>query len=719
MRSALPVFDVTYLLMNQHAKIDSKKIDSKIEIRHSTCPHDCPSACALDIEVIGGQSIGRVRGSKLQSYTAGVVCAKVARYAERIHHPDRLMYPMRRTGPKGSGRFARISWDAALDEIADRFNQAEREFGAESVWPYYYAGTMGLVMRDGINRLAHVKKYSRFYPTICANIARIGFAIGTGKIAGVDPREMGVSDLIVIWGTNPVNTQVNVMTHASRAKKERGARIAAIDVYNNDTMKQADIKIILRPGTDGAFACGVMHVLFREGYADRAYMAKYTDCPAELEAHLKSRTPEWASAICGVPVAEIEAFARAIGETKRTFFRLGYGFTRSRNGAAQMHAALCIPAVTGAWQHEGGGAFFNNFALWHFNESIIEGHDAIDRNTRVLDQSQIGRILTGDAEALHGRGPVKAMLIQNTNPMTVAPEQVLVRKGFAREDLFVAVHEQFMTETAQMADIVLPATMFMEHDDLYYGGGHQHISVGPKLIDPPGECRSNHEVLRELAPRLSASHPGFEMTPRELIDATLKLSGHGDIAALEADLWRDLQPDFRTSHYLDGFAHADKKFHFKADWAHPPFGIKMGEFEKMPALPDHWAVIEEADAAHPFRLATSPSRSFLNTSFNETPSSQAREGKASVMMHPLDAASLGIADGDAVTLGNPRGETTLVAKLFEGVRRGVLIAESVHPNRDHIGGRGINMLTGAGAVAPIGGAAFHDNKVWVTRAVGA
>jgi anaerobic selenocysteine-containing dehydrogenase len=700
--------------MNQHARIDAK-----IDIRHSTCPHDCPSACALDIEVLDGRSIGRVRGSKKQTYTAGVVCAKVARYAERIHHPERLLYPLRRTGPKGSGQYARISWDEALDEVAARFDACEREFGGESVWPYYYAGTMGIVMRDGINRLANTKKYSRFYSTICANIARIGFAIGTGKVAGVDPREMGVSDLVVIWGTNPVNTQVNVMTHATRAKKERGARIAAIDVYNNDTMKQADIKIILRPGTDGAFACGVMHVLFRDGYADRAYMAEYTDCPDDLEAHLKTRTPEWASAICGVPVAEIEAFARAVGETKRTFFRLGYGFTRSRNGAAQMHAALCIPAVTGAWQYEGGGAFFNNLALWHFNESIIEGHDTIDQKTRWLDQSQIGRILTGDPVALKGRGPVKAMLIQNTNPVTVAPEQNLVRKGFAREDLFMVVHEQFMTETAQMADIVLPATMFMEHDDLYYGGGHQHISVGAKLIDPPGECRSNHEVLQGLAKRLKIGHPGYEMTPRELIDATLKLSGHGDIAGLEADIWRDLQPDFRTSHYLDGFAHADKKFHFKADWAHPPLGLKMGDIAAMPDLPDHWRVIEEADEAHPFRLATSPSRSFLNTSFNETPSSQAREGKPSVMIHPLDAALLGIANGDAVTLGNTRGETSLIAKHFDGVRRGVLIAESVHPNRDHIGGKGINVLTGAEVVAPIGGAAFHDNKVWIRKGVAA
>src|SRR6476620_4171963 len=260
--------------MNEHTKID---------IRHSTCPHDCPSACALDIEVIEGKSIGRVRGSKQQTYTAGVVCAKVARYAERIHHPDRLLHPMRRTGPKGSGQFVRISWDEALDEIAARFDAAGREFRAGAVWPYHYRDTMGIVMRDGINRLANVKKYSRFYQTICANVARIGFAIGTGKIAGVDPREMGVSDLVVTWGTTRVNPQVNVMTHAMRARKERDAKIAAVDIYNNDTMKQADIKIILRPGTDAAFACGAMNVLFREGYADRAYIDRYTDCPGELE----------------------------------------------------------------------------------------------------------------------------------------------------------------------------------------------------------------------------------------------------------------------------------------------------------------------------------------------------------------------------------------------------------------------------------------------------
>ena len=306
-----------------------------------------------------------------------------------------------------------------------------------------------------------------------------------------------------------------------------------------------------------------------------------------------------------------------------------------------MHAALCIPAVTGAWQYEGGGAFFNNASIWKFDESIIEGHDAIDRTTRWLDQSRIGRILTGDAEALKGGPPVKAMLIQNTNPVTVAPEQALVRKGFAREDLFMAVHEQFMTETAAMADIVLPATMFMEHDDLYYGGGHQHISVGPKLIDPPGECRSNHEVLQGLGRRLNAVHPAFEMTPRELIDATLKKSGHGDIETLEADLWRDIQPDFRTSHYLDGFAHADKKFHFKADWAQSAVGNpRPGPLgSRCPRCPTTGPSSRRRMSSIRSGSPPRPSRSYLNTSFNETPASQAREGTPSVMIHPARCRS--------------------------------------------------------------------------------
>jgi anaerobic selenocysteine-containing dehydrogenase len=690
----------------------------RIDRRASVCPHDCPSVCSLDVEVIEGKSIGRVHGAKTNSYTAGVICAKVARYAERIHHPDRLLHPLKRTGPKGSGQFERISWDEALDIVAKELLKAEADFGAQSVWPYYYAGTMGLVMRDGINRLRHVKKYSGQYSTICTPMGWTGYVAGTGKLAGADPREMAVSDCVVIWGTNPVHTQVNVMTHAMRARKERGAKIVAIDIYMNATMKQADMALLVKPGTDGALACAVMHVLFRDSHADWNYLERHTDHPRELEAHLKTRDPAWASAITGLSVEEIEAFAKLVGETKRTFFRLGYGFGRQRNGAVNMHAAVSIPAVTGAWQYEGGGAFHSNSGIFHWNKALIEAHDARDPTIRNLDQSQIGRVLTGDAEALRNGPPIKAMLIQNTNPVSVAPEQELVKQGFAREDLFVCVHEQFMTETALMADIVLPASMFMEHDDLYSGGGHQHFQMGPKLIDAPGECWSNHEVTRALAGRIGATHRGFDMEPREIIDWTLRNSGWGSIEELEIAVHKDVQPPFDESHYLTGFGYSDGKFRFKPDWTKVPSynDGPMGPWASMPAFPDHWGVIEAATEEYPFRLATSPARSFLNSSFTETPGSIAKEGRPEVMVHPADAEQLTIADGDWVRLKNHRGEVYLRAKLFEGVRRGVLIAEGIWPNKAHPQGRGINTLTGGDQVAPYGGAAFHDNRVALEKA---
>ncbi len=699
--------------MNQAVKLSEAK-----RIGYSACPHDCPSTCALDVELIDERTIGRLHGAKDNDYTAGVICAKVARYAEREHHKDRLLLPLRRTGAKGSGTFAPISWDDALDLVAEKFVQAEQRYGAESVWPYYYAGTMGLVMRDGINRLRHAKKYSGFHSSICVNPAYAGFAAGVGTIAGVDPREMAKSDLVVIWGTNAVSTQVNVMTHAIRARKERGAKIAAVDIYMNGTMVQADLPVLVKPGTDGALACAVMHCLFRDGKADWDYLDKYTDAPRELEAHLATRGPKWASEITGTPLETIEEFARLIGENKRSFFRLGYGFSRSRNGAANMHAASCIAAVTGAWQLEGGGAFHINADIFKLDKTIIEGLDVWDRSVRMLDQSRIGAILTGDAEALRGGPPVTAMIVQNTNPLSVCPDQNKVKQGFAREDLFVCVHEQFMTETAKMADLVLPATTFLEHDDVYRGGGHQYIILGPKLVEPPGEARNNHEVIAALAKRLGAKHRGFTMSPRELIDQMLQVSKRGTLAELEANRWLDCQPPFRQAHFLDGFPWPGGKFRFKPDWKNVPFRspYNAGPVEQMPKLPDHWTSIEEADGEHPFRLATSPARGFLNSTFNETPTSLAQEKRPTVMIHPDDAKALGIGDGDYVVLGNRRGQVRLHARLFDGVRRGVLIAESIWPNSAYADGCGINSLTGADSIAPYGGAAFHDNKVWLRRA---
>ncbi len=701
--------------MNIHTKPEK----SNIKIGKSVCPHDCPSACALEVELLDGRTIGRVRGDKDNTYTKGVICEKVARYAERVHHKDRLLHPMKRVGPKGAGQFERISWDEALDLTAAAFLKAEKDHGAESVWPYWYAGTMGLLMRDGIERLVNTKGYSSMYGTVCIALSWAGFYAGAGKIAGVDPREMQKSDLIVVWGGNPVNTQVNVMTHVSIAKKERGAKLACVDIYETGTMKQADIKLLIKPGTDGALACGVMHVLFRDGHANWDYLHQYTDDPKGMEANLVNKTPEWAAEICGCPASEIEAFAKLIGDTPRTFFRIGYGFARSRNGAANMHAVSCIPAITGAWLHEGGGALHSNSGMYKWNKTQLEAKDA-NKGQRVMDQARVGEVLCGNPHDLQGGPPVKAMLIQNTNPLSIAPDQNRVREGFAREDLFVCVHEQFITDTAKYADVLLPATTFLEHDDIYQGGGHSHILWGRKLIEAQGEARSNDYVIRELAKRVGASHVSFEKSGHALVDDLLKSSGRKGLDELDAQNWFDVMPDFETAHSLKGFGHADGKFHFRADWkAVAKFVSKMGALgplENLLEWPGHYQAHEQANDEYPFRLATSPARTFLNSTFNETPSSRKREGKPSVLVHPEDLAALGLTDGAKVRVGSRRGEVVLHAKAFDGLRRGVLIAEGLWPNALHEGGKGINTLTGSDQPAPAGGGAYHDNAVWVRAA---
>ena len=685
-----------------------------LDLVPSVCPHDCPSTCALEVERIDARTIGRIHGARDNSYTAGVICAKVARYAERQHHPDRLARPMRRVGGKGVGRdaFAPIAWDDALDIIADAFARAAQRYGSETVWPYYYAGTMGHVQRDGIHRLRHAMRYSGQDPTICVRLADTGWAAGTGAKRGVDAREMPESDLVVVWGGNPVNTQVNVMHYIARARHERGAKLVVVDTYRTGTAEQADLFLPVRPGTDGALACAVMHVLFRDGYADRAYLAKHTDATDALEAHLRTRTPEWAAAITGLPAARIEEFARLYGATKRSFIRVGYGFSRSRNGSAQLHAVSCLPAVTGAWQYRGGGALYGQGGpIYHLNKTLIEGLDLLDPAVRMLDMSRIGPVLTGDRRDLGDGPPVTAMLIQNTNPMVVAPDSTKVHAGFRRDDLFVAVHEQFMTETAAMADIVLPATTFLEHDDVYTASGHTHLQLARKVVEPYAEARSNHYVICELAKRLGAHHPGFGMTEWQIIEATLASSNLPGVAAFDGGRWLDLALPFESAHFLDGFATPDKKFHFRPNWR------ALGRYgDNLPEFVDHVAVTDEATPDRPYRLVAAPSRSFLNTSFNNTPSSVAREGRPTARLHPADLAELGAGEGDRVRLGNGQGSVVVHARAAEGQPRKSVIVEGIWPNRAFEEGIGINVLTSADPGRPNGGAVFHDTAVWVRRA---
>ena len=680
-------------------------MEQKISI--SACPHDCPSTCALEI-LHDNTQIYDVKGASENTYTAGVICAKTARYSERTHHPDRLLNPLKRVGDKGSIDFRKIGWEEALDIVAEKFITSDQKYGSESIWPYFYAGTMGLVQRDGINRLRHNMKYSGQHSTICSTITSSGWKAGVGVICGPDPREMALSDVIVVWGCNPASTQVNVMKHIQKARKDRKAKLIVVDPYQTRTAKVSDKHYAIRPGTDGALACSLMHIMFRDGYADKIYMKKYTDDPEGLEEHVKKHTPNWASRITGLSIKEIEEFALIFGKTKRVYSRIGFGFTRQRNGAVAMHAVASLSAVCGKWKVEGGGAFYSNSDIYNIDSTLIEGLDVIDPKIRVLDQSRIGSILIGDNEALMGGDKVRAMIIQNTNPLVVAPESLLVRKGFSREDLFVCVHEQFMTETAKYADIILPATTFVEHDDIYIAGGHQHITFGPKLIDPIGLSRSNHQVLTLLSKRLGADHKGFNMSEREIIDWTLQSSNHGSLSELEKSGWKDVQPDFNTSHFIDGFGHKDKKFHFKPDWS------ELGSYHsKMPLFPDHMNNIEDVTEQFPFRLVTAPAHNYLNSSFTETQSSIKKEIRPQVKIHTKDLKKLGLSDGNLVKIGNMRGEVIIHTEEFSGLQEGVIIVEGIWPNEAFTGKNGINTLIGSDPVPPDGGAAFHDAAVWI------
>ncbi len=688
-------------------------LDNKAITLPSVCPHDCPSVCALDVERLPDGKIGKVRGAKSNSYTAGVVCAKVARYSERVHHPERLLKPLRRVGKKGVGisEFEEISWDEALDAVADGLIKAEQKLGPETVWPYFYAGTMGWVQRDGIERLRHAKKYSRQYSTICITLADAGWNAGVGEKRGLDPREMASSNLIVMWGGNPVSTQVNVMTHIAKARKERGAKLVVVDPYRTGTAEAADMHLQLRPGTDGALAAAVGHVLLRDQHCDRAYLARFTDWDDEIEDHYKTCTPAWASEITGLSVEEIESFAKLYGQTKRSFLRLGYGFTRSRNGAANMQAAACLPAITGAWQYEGGGALYSNSGMYNsVDKTLIMGLDNLDTSVRVLDQSRIGPILTGDKRDLGDGPPVTALFIQNTNPVVVCPESNKVREGFLRDDIFIAVHEQFMTDTAAMADIILPATTSMEHDDIYGSGGHTHFHVTRKVIDPIGDCRSNHEVNSALAKRLGIEHEGFDMDAWTVIEETFKRNGLKDANQVLEDRWIDFALPFEEAHFLKGFPQPEGRFRFKPDW--PSMG-PLGD--KMPKLPGYFDYYDQKSEKHPFRLVTAPARQFLNTSFTETASSLKKEGRPQAKVHPDQASELGISAGDMVILGNDQGQVRLHAELFSGLQKDTIVVESIWPNAAFNDGMGINALTSAEVAPPNGGAVFHDTAVWLKK----
>lgn len=686
-------------------------LDDNEKWLRTACPHDCPSTCAIEVERLSPDTIGKVRGNALNDYTSGVICAKVAAYRERVHSPNRLTHPLRRVGDKGDRHFEQISWDDALDEVAEAFIKSSQKYGMQSIWPYHFAGTMGLIQRDAIIGFRNALGTSRQDSTICTTAGVSGWMAGCGKMIGSDTREMSVADMVVVWGGNPVSTQVNVMAHVTKARKGRGAKLYVIDPYRTPTAQQADVHLCLSPGTDGALACAVMHVLFRDGYADRNYMAKYTDQPAALETHLRGKSPEWASGITGLAVDEIEAFAKAYGETDRAYIRVGYGFSRSRNGSANMHAVSCLPAVGGKWQYEGGGALHSNRHLYQVNQDLITASDCLDTTTRELDMSRIGAILANEEDSLLGGPPVTAMIMQNVNPAEVAPDTNKVIDGLKRDDLFVCVHEQFMTDSAELADIVLPATMFLEHDDLYQGSGHSYLQVGKKIIEPHEESRSNIEVLSGLAQRLDSDHELFTLDAWEIIDRTLKATGHPGADETHEMGWIDCSLPFDEAHFLNGFGFSDGKFRFQADWS-----AIGAEHRQMSSLPDHLENIDGVTEDKPYRLVAAPARRFLNTSFTQSPSSLRKEGEPTALIHPDTLSALGVEEGKDIVIGNDLGEVIVKAEAFDGLQNGTVVVEGIWPNKFFKTGVGINALVSADRILPNGGAAFHDTAVWIKPA---
>lgn len=678
----------------------------------SVCPHDCPSVCALEVELPEPGRIGRVRGAD-QPYTDGVICAKVARYRERVHAPDRLTQPLRRVGAKGSGQFAPVAWDDALDLAAAGLSAAMARHGPESVWPYHYAGTMGLIQRGAIRRLGHCAGWSRQLESFCVALADPGWLAGVGAKRGVDPREVVDADLIVIWGGNPAHTQVNFMHWVRKAQRRRAVPMVVVDPYRTATAAGADVHLALRPGTDGALACAVMHVLLAEGLADRDYLAAYTDFSPALEAHLDARGPDWAAAITGLRREQIVAFARLYGAHRRSYLRLGYGFTRQRNGAAAMHAVSCLPALTGAWRERGGGALYSNGGLYGLNTALLHGLDGPVPAARQLDMGRLGAVLAGDPQDLGGGPPVAALLIQSTNPAVVAPDSRAVRRGLLRDDLFVCVHEQFMTDTARLADLVLPATTFLEHDDLYQASGHTFLQAARALIPAVGESRSNHRFIGELAARLGIAHPAFDLGAWALADAVLAASGKPGADAIRAAGGVDCAPPFAEAHFLNGFPQPDGRFRFAPDWA-----ARGPDHRMMPTFPDHLAVIDAATADKPYRLVAAPARHFLNTTFTETPSSQRLEGQPTALIHPDVCTRLGLVPGGPVRIGNEHGSVVVQVRPCSGLQPETVVVESQWPNSAFAEGIGINVLVSARPGYPAAGAAYHDTAVWLAAVDG-
>ena len=665
------------------------------------CPHDCPDTCALEVHVQDGVAI-KVSGSPDHAPTAGVLCTKVARYTERTYHPDRLLHPMRRIGKKGEGRFERISWEEAIATVAARLKTLAAE-NPEQILPYSYGGTMGLVQGDSMSmRFFHKLGASFLDRTICSSAGTVGHDITLGSRIGVDIELVDTAKLIIFWGSNAITSSVHFWARAQEAKR-RGATLVAIDPYRSLTAEKCHTHIALLPGTDSALALGIMHVLIREGLVDRDYIDKHTLGFDRLRERAAQYDPGRVAAICGITAGEIEALATLYGTTRPALIRANYGMQRVRGGGMATRNIACLPALVGAFRDAAGGMFLSTSGNFDVDKRALERPDLLGgRTPRTINMSTIGHAL------LNAAAPVRALIVYNSNPVAVAPDSRRVTQGFAREDLFTVVLEHFQTDTADFADILLPATTQLEHVDVIRPYGHYYLVANNPAITPLGESKPNTEIFRMLAAAMAFEDPCFRDSDEVIAQSAV--AKDWDFSAVRAVGWKRVGVTKGAAPFAEGgFDTPSGKVEF--------FSTRAQELG-LDALPDFIAPQEDtrSTAAQRFPLAmiSPPARNFLNSSFVNVQSLRASEGEPWLDIHPDDAAQRGIVADSYVRVFNDRGTLELRARVTERARRGVVVGLSVWWRKLARDGKNANELTSSDTLTDMGRAAtFYDCLVQV------
>jgi anaerobic selenocysteine-containing dehydrogenase len=675
----------------------------------TTCPLDCPDACSILATVENGRVVG-LQGDPNHPFTHGFLCHKVVNYDRRLYSPLRVLYPLRRTGVKGEGKFGRITWDEALDEITSRFRSIVDEHGGEAILPYSYGGSLGIVHRLAGHRFFHRLGASRLLRTICDPPAMAGWEMTLGKHTSTDLTEAEHSDFIVIWGMNVAATSVHFVP-IIKAAKTRGARVVQIDPCRNRTSHLADEQLRPRPGTDGALALGVMHVLIRDGLMSDEFVREFTTGYEALRERVMAEySVERASSITQVPAEQIERLARDYGRARAPFLRVGFALSRHENGGMAIRTITCLPGLVGAFRKPGGGAHHDTGPCFEFNYARVTGEEEFKPSTR-----QINMVKLGEALLEENNPPVKALYVYNCNPAAVVPDQARVHQGLRREDLFTVVHEQVHTDTVDFADIVLPAPTFLEYLDLYKSYGHRYLQIGRPVIEPLGEAKPNLEVFQLLAQRMGFEEPCFRLSEfeimREALDSPSPFLAGLDFSKLQAGETIKLNVPDGSNGGLR-FSTPSGKIEFYSD--------SMAQLGLDP-LPNYVPCSEGAEACtekarHPLQLLVPPAVHFLNTTFGAVEEQRRRMGRPTLKIHPEDAEARGIHGGDQVRVFNGRGECGLRAEVTEDTRKGVVVAESIWWAKHSPGGRGINTLVSSRLTDLGGGSTFQCNLVEVEKA---